>query len=303
MNRYLRQEMRTNLETRLNQLKEIGADVSLLRTISEIITRHGLIEFRGRIEELTLRLENPRFEIALFGRVSSGKSSLLNALLGLEILPVGINPITAVPTRLRSGVSSRALITFADGRSEAISIQELVQFVTEEGNPGNQRGVVRALAEVPSPRLKEGIVLVDTPGLGSLARRGASETLAYLPSADLALMLIDAGTTLNDEDIGTLRLLYEAGISPLVLLSKADLLSQEDLSKATFYIESHLRLQLDVTLAVHWVSALPSHSSLLDRFFNAELLPRFDRARLLRDESVARKIGSLRTAVIAPSKR
>ena len=56
------------------------------------------------------------------------------------------------------------------------------------------------MVQVPSLRLKQGIVLVDTPGLGSLARRGGAETLAYLPSCDLALLLIDAGTTLNEED-------------------------------------------------------------------------------------------------------
>src|ERR1700733_13333076 len=101
MSRYLRQEMGTNLETRLERLQQVGADVSLLQTTSQIITRHGLVEFRGRLEALTLRLEDCSFEIAFFGRVSSGKSSLLNALLGEEILPVGINPITAVATKLR----------------------------------------------------------------------------------------------------------------------------------------------------------------------------------------------------------
>jgi hypothetical protein len=191
------------------------------------------------------------------------------------------------------------VITFADGRNEAISLQELAQYVTEEGNPGNQRNVVRALAEISSHRLKDGIVLVDTPGLGSLARPGATETLAYLPSADLGLLLLDAGSTLSEEDIGTLRLLYEAGIPPLVLLSKGDLLAQQDLLKAKAYIASQLQQQLGVTLPVHPVSALPSHSALLDEFFDAELLPRFDRARLLRDESVSRKTGSLREAVIA----
>jgi GTP-binding protein EngB required for normal cell division len=298
-NRYLRQEMGTNLEARLTSLQQAGADVSLLQALSRMVTEHGFVEFRGRIEALTARLEDPSFEVALFGRVSSGKSSLLNALLGVDILPVGVNPITAVPTKLRSGPFSRAVITFADGRNEAISLHELAQYVSEESNLGNQRNVVRALAEISSPRLQDGIVLVDTPGLGSLARRGATETLAYLPSADLGLVLIDAGSTLSEEDIGTLRLLYDAGIPPLVLLSKADLLAPQDVIKARAYTASQLQQQLGVTLPVHPVSALPSHSTLLDEFFDTELLPRFDRARLLRDESVSRKTGSLRNAVVA----
>jgi GTP-binding protein EngB required for normal cell division len=299
MNRYLRQEMGTNLEARLDRLQEVGADVSLLQTISQIITRRGLVEFRGRLEALTSRLEDRSFEIAFFGRVSSGKSSLLNALLGKDILPVGINPITAVPTKLRSGQNPRAVITFADGHSEEIPPCEIARFVTETANPGNQRNVIKAVVEIPSPQLKQGIVLVDTPGLGSLAKRGASETLAYLPSADLGVLLIDAGTTLSEEDIGTVRLLYEAGIPSLLLLSKADLLQPNDLESAQAYIRGHLQQQLGIDPTVYPVSALPSHSVLLDSFLQTVLLPRFDRSTSLRNESASRKIAALRDAVIA----
>ena len=299
MNRSLRQEMGTNLEARLERLQEQGADVSLLQTTSEIISRHGLVEFRGRLEAITSRLEDSNFEVAFFGRVSSGKSSLLNALLGKDILPVGVNPITAVPTKLRSGPHARAVITFVDGHSEIIPLDEIARFVTEQGNPGNTRNVIKAVAEIPSPGLTQGIVLVDTPGLGSLATRGTAETLAYLPSADLGVLLIDAGTTLSEEDIGTLRLLYEAGIPSLVLLSKADLLQPGEIESALAYIREHLEQQLGIKPTVYPISARPSHSALLDRFYRTGLLPRLDQSTLLRDESASRKIAALRDAVIA----
>lgn len=299
MERYVKQELTTDLEKRLKRLESTGLDVGVLRLLEQIITRNGLVEFRPRIDILATRLEDDNFELALFGRVSSGKSSLLNALLGTNILPVGINPITAVPTKLRYGPELRAAVAYGDGRSTAVSIEELAQLVTEQGNPGNLKNIVRALVEVPSSRLRQGIVLVDTPGLGSLAKRGTAETLAYLPSCDLALLLIDAGATLSDEDIGTLRLLYEAGIPALVLLSKADLLAEGDLHRAITYIQEHVRRDLNLDVTVHPVSALSNYSVLLDHFFERELLPRFDKARALREESVARKIGSLREAIVA----
>jgi len=299
MEHYLKQELTTDLEKRLQRLEATGFDVDLLRLLEQIITRNGLVEFRPRISALAARLEEDNFEVALFGRVSCGKSSLLNVLLGTDVLPVGINPITAVPTKLRYGPALRAAVAFGDGRSAAVSVEELSRLVTEQGNPGNRKNVVRALVEVPSPRLKEGILLVDTPGLGSLAKRGAAETLAYLPSCDLALLLIDAGATLNEEDIGTLRLLYEAGIPALVLLSKADLLAEGDLHRAISYIQEHIRRDLNLNVTVHPVSALSEYSILLDQFFERELLPRFEKARALREASVARKIGSLREAVSA----
>jgi GTP-binding protein EngB required for normal cell division len=299
MERYLRQELGTNLESRLKKLEETGYDVAHLRMIEQLVTRHGLVEFRSRIDSLASRLEDDNLEVALFGRVSSGKSSLLNALLGADVLPVGINPITAVPTKLRYGATLRAEVAYGHGREETVTIEELAKLVTEQGNPGNLRNVVRAVVEVPSPRLKQGIVLVDTPGLGSLAKRGAAETLAYLPSCDLALLLIDAGTALNEEDIGTLRLLYEGGIPAIVLLSKADLLAEGDLHRVTDYIQEQLQTELGLGMNVHPVSSLPDYSVLLDQFFELELLPRFEKARTLRNASIARKIGALRSSMIA----
>lgn len=299
MERYLKQELTTDLEKRLLRLEAAGLDVNLLRLLEQIVTRNGLVEFRPRIDALASRMEDDSFELALFGRVSSGKSSLLNALLGTNVLPVGINPITAVPTKLRYGSALKAAVAYGDGRNEAVSIEDLSRLVTEQGNPGNLKNVVRAIVEVPSPRLKQGVLLVDTPGLGSLATRGAAETLAYLPSCDLALLLIDAGATLNDEDIGTLRLLYEAGIPALVLLSKADLLAEGDLHRAISYIQEHVKRDLGLDVMVHPVSAVEYYSILLDQFFERELLPRFAKARALRESSVARKIGSFREAVIA----
>jgi GTP-binding protein EngB required for normal cell division len=299
MNRYVRQELGTNLESRLEKLEETGFDVALLRLIEQLVTRHGLVEFRPRIDSLASRLEDNNLEVALFGRVSSGKSSLLNALLSTNVLPVGINPITAVPTRLCYGATLRAEVTYGGGRQESVTLDELAKLVSEQGNAGNLRNVARAIVEVPSPRLKQGIVLVDTPGLGSLARRGAAETLAYLPSCDLALLLIDAGTALNEEDIGTLRLLYEGGIPAIILLSKADLLAEGDLHRATGYIQEQLHTELGLDATVHPVSSLSEYTVLLDQFFERELLPRFDQARALRNGSIARKIGALRLSLMA----
>lgn len=299
LTRFVRQQDHLVLEGRLERLRQGGADVSLLGSIAEVIARYRLVEFRERLEGITTRLEDGRFEIAFFGRVSSGKSSLLNALMGAEVLPVGINPITAVPTRLQWGSQPKATLTFADGRRREIPLEDLACFVTEDQNPGNTRNVVRTVTEVPAAKLKQGIVLVDTPGLGSLARRGARETLAYLPSADLGALLIDAGSTLNDEDIATLRLLYEAGIPAFILLSKSDLLDAKDIERAQSYIHSQLEERLGASPAIHAVSARASHVVLLDHFYQSVLLPKFEHANSLRKESVMRKAGALGEAVAA----
>src|ERR1039458_2942806 len=109
-------------------------------------------------------------------------------------------------------------MAFADRKPEQFAVERLAEFVTEQGNPGNLRHVTRIVVELPAPRLEEGIVYVDTPGLGSLATAGAAETKAYLPRCDLGVVLIDAASTLTEDDLATVQALYDIGRAALELL-------------------------------------------------------------------------------------
>ena len=104
---------RENLQERLERLEQTGEEVSLLRKLETVITEHGLVEFRSTLSMVLDRLEDNSFEIAMFGGVSSGKSSLLNAILETDVLPVGVTPITAVPTRLAFAESPSVNVWFA----------------------------------------------------------------------------------------------------------------------------------------------------------------------------------------------
>jgi GTP-binding protein EngB required for normal cell division len=294
---YLRQEQAGGLKERLQYLESNGQDTEILNILQQTIEDHGLVEFRPRLDTLIAALEHDHFEVAVFGKVSTGKSSLLNEMLQIDVLPVGVNPITAVPTKLRYGAESMVEVTYASGLREDLPITALADLVTEQKNPNNQRRIARVLVDVPSPRLREGVLFVDTPGLGSLARSGASETLAYLPNSDLAFVLISAGASVDAEDIGTVRLLFEAGIPVLVLLSKADLLQPEERKQALEYIEGQLQRQLGLTLRVHPVSTLPEWQPQVDTLIAAELTPRLENSKEEKRASTHRKIGLLRESM------
>jgi GTP-binding protein EngB required for normal cell division len=298
----LAQGSAADFEARLERLGHTSGGVELLRILDRIISDRGLVELRPRLAMIVERLESRRFEIAVFGRVSSGKSSLLNHILETEVLPVGVNPITAVPTRLIYGPEPLLTVSFADRRVEQLPIAHLPEFVSEVHNPANVKGVVRLVVELPCQRLRGGIGFVDTPGLGSLAAAGAAETLAYLPQCDLGLVLISAGAPLNEEDLGTIRLLYESAIPVKVLLSKADLLAPSDLESALTYTARQIRTQMGVEMDVHPVSTAASHAHLLEQWFAGELAPLYEKHQELAEESIRRKTGALREAVEAALK-
>jgi GTP-binding protein EngB required for normal cell division len=291
-----------DLQGRLERLQHTAGGVEMLRLMDRIIADRGLVELRPRLSMIVERLESNRFEIAVFGRVSSGKSSLLNHILETTALPVGVNPITAVPTRLVHGGQALLTVSFADRRVEALPIERLPDFVSELHNPANGKGVVRLVVELPSARLRSGLAFVDTPGLGSLATSGAAETLAYLPQCDLGVVLIGAGNPLNDEDLSTILRLYEAAIPVKILLSKADLLSQSDLESALEYTARQLRAHLGVELGVHPVSTAASHAHLLEQWFSGEIAPLYEKHQQLAQESSRRKAAALREAAEAALK-
>lgn len=288
-----------DLQERLGRLERAGADVSVLVTLERIIADLGLVEFRPALEIALSRLEDQRFEVAVFGRVSSGKSSLPNHLLGQPVLPVGVTPITAVPTRVMYGPTAEVAVNFADRGAQRTTLDHLREYVTEQDNPANVKHVTRLVVRVTAPVLLDGIVFVDTPGLGSLATSGAAETLAYLPRCDLAVVLIDAASTLTDEDLKTLHRLQQAAIPAMVVLSKADLLGAADRNRAIAYAAEHVSAELGLQIGVHAVSTIAGHEHLLDAWIAEELRPLLAQHRELARKSVHRKIGALRAGVEA----
>jgi GTP-binding protein EngB required for normal cell division len=297
VDQYVSQDPGNELTHRIQQLEATTSELALLRNIERIIAKRGLVEFRAALESILDRAEDKSFEIAVFGRVSSGKSSLLNSILRTDVLPVGVTPITAVLTRITYGDKPSMDVWFADRPLQTLEPQQLREFATEQRNPGNEKRVSRIVVHLPVPRLREGVTFVDTPGLGSLATTGASETLAYLPKCDLGVVLIDAASTLTPDDLHILQALSEATIPVHVLLSKADLLSDQDCERVVDYIKQHVLIQCGLDLRVRAVSALEDHRVVLDQWFQSDIHPLYARCQDLRAISLKRKIGSLRNSV------
>ncbi len=292
-----------DLQHRLEQLGKTGDEIHLLSEIERIVTAHGLVEFRGTLSMLLDRMESAAFEVGVFGRVSSGKSSLLNYILQTDVLPIGVTPVTAIPTRISHGPVAEAGIEFAEAQPQIISLSELPEFATEQKNPGNKKHVTRIFVKLPSIRLAEGVTFVDTPGLGSLAVASAQETIAYLPRCDLGIVLIDASAGLTQDDLVVVQALFQAGASAMVLISKADLFSAADREEMITYVKANLRSELHIDPPVHAVSIFGADAALCDRWFETELRPFLAQHHEFALISQKRKIGGLREAVIGALSR
>ncbi len=287
--RYVLRPRAGDLQERVQKLASAGWDVEALQKLADIIDRHGLTEFRPTISMLLDWAEDTALEIAVFGRVSTGKSSLLNHVIGADLLPVGVMPITAVPTRIGYGKKPRVKVWREGFGVSELGVEELSSFVDERLNPENRKRVGRILVLYPSERLREGIIFVDTPGVGSLATAGAAETLAYLPRCDAGIVLVDAGSTLTPDDLRIISALIQASTPTTVLVSKGDLLSPANLEQQVAYVKRQLQSEFHIELPVRAVSVMPNCAALLEQWFTEELTPLYERKQRLLQESLARK--------------
>ena len=124
---------------------------STLATALNSLAALGTDRDREQLAALLDRLEAARLRVLVVGEAKRGKSTLVNALLGRDVLPSGVTPLTTVTTTVRYGNDERAEVRFFDGHDEKHPLTALDDLVTERGNPGNRRGIASVTAYLAAP--------------------------------------------------------------------------------------------------------------------------------------------------------
>lgn len=208
----------------------------LFAELTEIARRTGATETGHRLRAGQEALEASILLAVVCGEFKRGKSSLLNALLDEPgLLPVDDYFATSLVTTVSYGSQLRITVHLAaaDGtvRAREISRDELGEYVTEGGNPGNSKGVKAVTIEIPSPRLASGLTLVDTPGIGGVHPEHGAATAAALPGAHAIIFTTDATQPLTKSELHFLRGAAETADildeqdALLFVLTKIDLVS------------------------------------------------------------------------------
>lgn len=204
--------------------------VPLLTVLGETIAAAraaGRDDLVDRLEMAADRVRDPRRRIVITGQLGQGKSSFVNALLNLEICPVGDDATTDVPTLLAHGPEPRAELVLAgpSGAEEArvpLPMNEIGS-VHARAPQAHGRRVLRLEIQLPNPLLADGIVLVDTPGVGGHASSYAAGVLGMVATADAVLVLSDASTELTEPELAFVRQVRELCPTTALLLTKIDL--------------------------------------------------------------------------------
>jgi predicted GTPase len=215
----------------------------LLR-LARLAEELGASRISDEAQDLANRISEGRFYVACIGQFKRGKSTLINALIGDPVLPVGFIPVTAVPTVVRFGDRRRARIQVRDGFWQDIGVSDLNQYVSEEFNPENTKGVRGVEVFVPSPLLAEGMCFVDTPGLGSVFTGNTAATQAFVPHIDAALVVIGADPPLAGEELAVVEVVAQHVEDLVLVLNKADRTTPQENAAAVSFAEQQLQKRL-----------------------------------------------------------
>ncbi|MDE2464349.1 MAG: dynamin family protein [Alphaproteobacteria bacterium] len=208
-------------------------------------------------EDIFSRLAEDRFNLAVVGQFSRGKTSLMNAMLGTDRLPMGIVPLTSVITAVQYGPVERVTLEYNERRLPSeIPLDDLTQYVTQRHNPGNAKGIRLARLELPTELLRRGFHLIDTPGLGSAITANTQATQSFLPLADAVILVTSYDSPLSEGDLMLLEHLSARDFKIFVVVNKQDLASTSERAEALAHVRAALRtIDTDRQIDVFSVSA------------------------------------------------
>jgi GTP-binding protein EngB required for normal cell division len=271
----------------------------LLDHLADLVERFHLVNLRPQIAACRQLLQHREgIEVAVFGRFKAGKSSFLNHLAGRDVLPIGAVPLTAVITRLRYGERDGAEVRFLNGTKEIIPLDKIGSYVGENDNPENRKNV--ASVEVGLPELKSlaPLQFVDTPGLGSAFAHNTQAALNWLPNAGAALVAVSADAPLSERDLELLALLRPHTPKIVLLLTKADLLTEPQRGEVRDFVAAQLRQNWTGELQVFFYSIKPELAGMKSALLTELLLPLRQRREEAGGQILRHKLASLRVQVL-----
>ena len=242
-----------------NRIKLVLAD--FLRNSLQGFKSLGRGDAEAQCSSLMVKLAEDRFTLAVLGQFKRGKSSLMNAIVGQDIIPTGVLPLTSVITKLKYGPAKKMLVNydysiFPD--EQPVSL--LQEYVTEKGNPGNAKKVKDVTLELPVSFLQKGVEFVDTPGVGSAIESNTETTYDFLPDCDAVLFVTAADAPMSTLEVAFIQKIISYVNKIFFVINKIDLLAEGERDDVTRFVTGIIHSQAGYEQAR--VFSISSHTAL-----------------------------------------
>lgn len=205
-----------------------------LKQFTPILEMYGKKTFLANIDK-SIDMVCRKTSVLFCGEFKRGKSSLINALLQDSLCPTDIGIATAVVTRIMYGTTKKAVRYYGDMlkgkenlKKEEIAWDDISKYTV--GDILDIDYTVQMDLFYPSEFLKDGIVIIDTPGIGGLDPRHGTLTKIALQTADTAIFITDASEPVTQSEVDFYREHVLANCANnVILVNKADELISDEL--------------------------------------------------------------------------
>jgi len=209
----------------------------MIRAVLHVARASGDQLAEKRARELLARLAADRFQLAVVGQFSRGKTTLMNALLGGAYLPMGALPMTSVITTVRFGSRPRAIVhRRASPLPVEVPLAEVAGFVAQASARRTELQVASVQVEIPAEILRLGFEFADTPGVGSAIEINTATTRQFLPEADAVVFVTGFDSPLTEAEAGFLADAASHAGRLFLVLNKRDLVSDRDAAEVADFV-------------------------------------------------------------------
>lgn len=218
------------MELQDKNISRFNALVSKIEPLYKAQHKEGDIE---TMKKLIKKASINEVSVLVCGEFKRGKSTFINAFLGEGICPTDPGIATSVVSIIKYGVERKVTRLYGDVKnlkSEVVPFDEIEKYA--KGSSLEVDNTIMLIIELPSERLKNSLVLMDTPGVGGLDPRHLFLTLYVMPKADETFFVVDAGEPLSSTELDFYKnKILQYAPSARIILNKSDLKSKEELGQ------------------------------------------------------------------------
>lgn len=265
------------------QDKNITRFASLISKIETLYKAHHKDGDIETMKKMLQRVSVNSVSVLICGEFKRGKSSFINAFLAEEVCPTDAGIATSVVSVIKYGSKKKVTRFYGDVKnlkSEEIAFDDIEKFA--KGSNLEVDNTIMLIIELPSDKLKDGLVLMDTPGVGGLDPRHLFLTLYVMPKADVTFFVADAGEPLSSTELDFYKdKILQYAPSAKIILNKSDLKTKEELAQLIIdtktKISSHCAISADdidviPVSSTHWSMFNKTKSEKMRSSSNCELV-------------------------------
>ncbi len=257
------QSMLTSVTTGMAQLDGICKRLSMEGQATEL-------------KNLEERLKNHIFSVGIMGEFRRGKSTVINALLGQEIVPADIVPCSATLNYVKWNVNKGAEIYFKDGTVQSVDVEDLAKYVTKITKESEKVSatVEKAVVYYPCQFCQNGVQIIDTPGLND-DERMSDISEKVIPTLDAIIMVIVPDSPFSQSEAEFVRnKVMASDLGRIIfIVNKIDTIDEDDRDRLLASIRDKIQTSVLDKMAKVYGEDSDEYKNTVDKLGSIKLLP------------------------------